>query len=110
MKICEEIPKSGNIVQLIGISEGNFIIPRELFGARYDEVPTYGDINGELGDPQTVRRVDIDRTYYPGEVYHFYNVLWIDWEENGVAYRKASGRIAKRIWEEPASQVEITLA
>lgn len=108
MKICEEIPKSGDIVQLIGISEGCFIIPRELFGAHYDEVPAYGDIKGEH---KTVRRVDIDRTYYPGEVYHFYNVLWIDWEENGVAYRKASGRIAKRIWEaEPAGQIEITLA
>lgn len=31
-------------------------------------------------------------------VYEFYNVLWVEWEE-GVAYRKALGRVEKSVWE-----------
>ncbi|KAH4404220.1 hypothetical protein HBH92_195960 [Parastagonospora nodorum] len=31
-------------------------------------------------------------------IYEYYNVLWIEWE-NGIAYRKALGRICKEAWE-----------
>ena len=33
-----------------------------------------------------------------GELYEFYNVLWIEWME-GIAYRKALGRVHKVAWE-----------
>jgi hypothetical protein len=36
-------------------------------------------------------------------VYHFYNVLWID-RQNDIAYRKAMGRVPKSIWEENCSK------
>ncbi|KAH7147098.1 heterokaryon incompatibility protein-domain-containing protein [Dactylonectria estremocensis] len=32
------------------------------------------------------------------EIYQFYNVLWIE-RKDGVAYRKAAGRVPKTIWE-----------
>jgi hypothetical protein len=34
----------------------------------------------------------------PGEKYEFVNVLWVAWEE-GIAYRKAYGRVMKSSWE-----------
>jgi hypothetical protein len=36
-------------------------------------------------------------------VYEFYNVLWIEWRQ-GIAYRKAMGRIKKDIWERDATE------
>jgi hypothetical protein len=33
-----------------------------------------------------------------GEKYEFVNVLWVEWEE-GIAYRKAYGRVMKSVWE-----------
>jgi len=32
------------------------------------------------------------------EVYTFYNVLWVEWED-GIAYRKGVGRVKRRVWE-----------
>lgn len=43
------------------------------------------------------------------ENYEYFNVLWIEWE-NGIAYRKALGRIAMEIWERQALEsVEVAL-
>jgi hypothetical protein len=33
-----------------------------------------------------------------GEKYEFVNVLWVEWED-GIAYRKAYGRVMKSTWE-----------
>ncbi|KAN0095123.1 HET domain containing protein [Hyaloscypha variabilis] len=33
-----------------------------------------------------------------GEKYEFYNVLWVEWKD-GIAYRKALGRVMKSAWE-----------
>lgn len=44
-----------------------------------------------------------------GGLYEFYNVMWIEWEE-GVAYRKAVGRVEKGAWEKcRLEEVEVTL-
>jgi hypothetical protein len=32
------------------------------------------------------------------EKYEYYNVLWVEWRD-GVAYRKACGRVMKSAWE-----------
>jgi hypothetical protein len=32
------------------------------------------------------------------EKYEFYNVLWVEWQD-GIAYRKACGRVMKSAWE-----------
>jgi hypothetical protein len=41
-----------------------------------------------------------DRPKLPkGEKYEFINVLWVEWEE-GIAYRKAYGRVMKSAWED----------
>jgi hypothetical protein len=49
--------------------------------------------------------VHMGERYHPGrpkspdgEKYEFVNVLWIEWEE-GIAYRKAYGRVMKSAWE-----------
>jgi hypothetical protein len=42
-------------------------------------------------------------------LYEFYNVLWIEWKD-GVAYRKALGRVVKDIWDRQALEwIDITL-
>ena len=33
-----------------------------------------------------------------GNYYHFYNVFWIEWED-GIAYRKALGRVFQEAWD-----------
>lgn len=44
-----------------------------------------------------------------GDLYEFYNVLWIEWKD-GVAYRKALGRVLKDVWDQEATEtVEVTL-
>ena len=42
-------------------------------------------------------------------LYEFYNVMWIEWE-NGIAYRRALGRILRDVWESQKLEwVDITL-
>ena len=44
-----------------------------------------------------------------GEVYEFYFVLWIEWDD-GVAYRKALGRVDKRAWSKlPLEEIDVVL-
>ena len=42
-------------------------------------------------------------------LYEFYNVMWIEWE-NGIAYRRALGRILRDVWESQNMEwIEVTL-
>ena len=42
-------------------------------------------------------------------LYEFYNVMWIEWE-NGIAYRRAVGRILRDVWESRNLEwVDVTL-
>ena len=42
-------------------------------------------------------------------LYEFYNVMWIEWE-NGIAYRRAVGRILRDVWEgQNLEWVDVTL-
>ncbi|CAF9938868.1 hypothetical protein IMSHALPRED_001121 [Imshaugia aleurites] len=42
-------------------------------------------------------------------LYEFYNVMWIEWE-NGIAYRRALGRILRDVWEgQNLEWVDVTL-
>jgi hypothetical protein len=44
-----------------------------------------------------------------GDVYHFYNVMWLAWEDE-IAYRRGIGRVWKPVWEQQElKQMEITL-
>ena len=42
--------------------------------------------------------MDIEERPKVGELYEFYNVLWVEWKD-GVAYRRAHGRVEKGVWE-----------
>jgi hypothetical protein len=42
--------------------------------------------------------VDCEHFRSTGDLYEFYNVLRVEWE-NGVAFRKGLGRIERSIWE-----------
>lgn len=45
----------------------------------------------------------------PGKKYEYYNVLWVEWKD-GVAYRKASGRVMKSAWEaQDLEEVDLVL-
>jgi hypothetical protein len=37
--------------------------------------------------------------YSDTEEYEFYNVLWVQHDENGIAYRAGCGRVMKECWE-----------
>jgi hypothetical protein len=42
-------------------------------------------------------------------IYEFYNVLWVEWK-GGVTYRRALGRVFKKVWESvPREEVDIIL-
>ena len=44
-----------------------------------------------------------------GGFYHFYHVLWIEWQGN-IAYRKGLGRLVQKVWDDlPKDEVEIFL-
>lgn len=57
---------------------------------------------------QSIEKISIDewdRPHCPRlqGLYEFYNVMWIKRKE-GVGYRKAVGRVVKRVWEEIATE------
>ena len=82
----------------------------------------------EEGDGVKVEVVAISRGYTPNsewqhapaemgheerpkeaEMYDFFNVLWIEWKD-GVAYRRAHGRVEKGVWERlDVEKVELVL-
>jgi heterokaryon incompatibility protein (HET) len=79
-QIRDELQKSENGVklQLVAISRGSTPANEPLIS----EFVRHGyDLGPKIGDK-----------------YQFYNVLWIEWE-NQIAYRKALGRVNKSIWE-----------
>ncbi|OQO05490.1 hypothetical protein B0A48_09259 [Cryoendolithus antarcticus] len=48
--------------------------------------------------PAILRSLILDQEYFPGSIYEYYNVMWVEWE-NGIAYRKGLARIAKDVFE-----------
>ena len=55
------------------------------------------------------RELDCCDALKPLEVYEFYNVLWIEWQD-GIAYRKGIGRVWKEVWDRQASEkVDVVL-
>jgi hypothetical protein len=70
---------------------------------------------GSLGAPQTKDGIELfaEVEAFPQlkdkETYEFYNVLWIEWKD-GIAYRKALGRVMKEAWErQDFEEVDILL-
>jgi hypothetical protein len=79
-------PLEGTICELIAISEG--LAPVSTLSS---------PILWTSGDPWTA------------ESYEFYNVLWIEWED-GIAYRKALGKVKKDVWDVQAEDwIDVTL-
>lgn len=57
--------------------------------------------------PSSLRRGSVD--YHIDDTCHFYNVLWVE-RKDGIAYRRACGRILAPIWEQYLpEEIEITL-
>lgn len=48
--------------------------------------------------PATLEEWTFDERPKDTEFYEFYNVLWIE-KSNGIAYRKALGRVIRETWE-----------
>ncbi|KAF2099228.1 HET-domain-containing protein [Rhizodiscina lignyota] len=79
----EDLLKQSNSVptrtQLVAISRGS--IPN----------------NAEYPDDY-LEEYEFDERPKDSDVYEYYDVIWIVWED-GVAYRKALGRVTKKMWE-----------
>ena len=71
--------ESGDLCELVAISRGYFYEKWELSEFQIDEW----------------RHKERPRD---SEKYEFYNVLWVEWQD-GIAYRKACGRVMKSAWE-----------
>ncbi|OQO02629.1 hypothetical protein B0A48_12157 [Cryoendolithus antarcticus] len=56
-----------------------------------------------------LKSLTLDREYFPGSIYEYYSVMWVEWE-NGIAYRKGLARIAKGVFErECLGWMDVTL-
>jgi len=51
----------------------------------------------------TYAEMDFCDAIKPLQVYEFYNVLWIEWQD-GIARRKAIGRVWKKAWDMQTSE------
>jgi hypothetical protein len=86
--------------EVVAISTGFANIGRERLAEKF-----------ELG---RVEEVVLEVKHFPqireaGDVYHFYNVMWLAWEDD-IAYRRGIGRVWKPIWEQQDTvEMEITL-
>ncbi|GAB1312294.1 hypothetical protein MFIFM68171_02504 [Madurella fahalii] len=98
------------IIQLIAISGGS--VDRADLRSSFEE---QADIKGYYRY-STLRSRGFKRHPSDGEQgkrlwrdgegdYHLYNVLWVEYIE-GVAYRKAAGRVTKEIWEANCSELK----
>ncbi|KAK6437795.1 hypothetical protein LTR95_006011 [Oleoguttula sp. CCFEE 5521] len=69
---------------------------------------THADDEGSL--TTSMSSLILDWEYYPGSIYEYYNVMWVEWE-NRIAYRKGLlARIAKRVFErECLGWMDVTL-
>jgi hypothetical protein len=74
--------EKGDSCELIAISKGSLRKKQSTWGLRlelFEEFDAFPELKGK-------------------ELYEFYNVLWIEWED-GIAYRKTLGRVMKEAWE-----------
>lgn len=68
---------------------------------------------GEV-ENQITERVSFDEWYWPecprySGLYKFYNVMCIEWKD-GIAYRKAVGRVVDHVWERIATEeIDVTI-
>jgi hypothetical protein len=63
----------------------------------YSPIELFADVLEELEQEEFVTALGAS------DIYEYYNVLWIEWQD-GIAYRKAIGRIEKDIWEREATE------
>lgn len=97
------------------------VYPRKRHGSSPDPVLSSSNTILELveisagsvenKEPEKVCFDEWDRAHCPRHygTYEFYNVLWIEWT-NGVAFRKALGRVEKSVWEaESKDEIDLVL-
>jgi hypothetical protein len=57
-----------------------------------------GFANPKLERSTDFEESEIEEEFKSRTIYTFYHVMWIEWE-NGIAYRKAIGRVYQDTWE-----------
>ena len=93
--------QNGELCELIAISWGKI---RE---DPSEEFPTHFLIYADWALRAWYRNVDVEPT--EANWFEFYNVLWIEWKD-GIAYRKALGRVIKPAWERlDLDMIDVTL-
>jgi len=107
----DQMPSEGSVLcELVAISKGqadfrlyapDFVLDE---GSDLSCLRRIADIRGasddfvhEYFEEETEERY---LKHYIGH-YEFFNVLWVEWKD-GVAYRKALGRVFKEVWEAQA--------
>ncbi|KAI4959995.1 hypothetical protein J4E86_001614 [Alternaria arbusti] len=99
--------KLGDTVELIAVSTGAV----SSIGVEGDEedklyrLVMYAHVGSGPVNAQTSEYLEVKKEMElygeegpDGREYRFYNVLWVEREE-GVAYRRAAGRVPKAIWD-----------
>lgn len=93
--------------ELVAVSTGQAHIRSYTMPLILDEISNpeclnrIAEVHGGSKDfPKDSRELDTEEQYLRNfiGVYPWYNVLWIEWVD-GIAYRKALGRVFKEVWE-----------
>jgi hypothetical protein len=75
-----------------------------LRGARLEFVEIVAGVSTKFQSLSETAGIHPEISSQIGDLYHYYYVLWIEWE-NGIAYRKGIGQIWKDMWEEQDREV-----
>lgn len=87
-------PDEDNIKSLVGQE-------MELVEVALGRVPR--DARKWLEHHQVLDEWDHEERPDQNEIYEYYHVFWIEWKD-GIAYRKAMGRVEKNLWEAQAHE------
>lgn len=94
-----EAEARGTAVELIAVATGK---------VRNDSYPKKGG-DHNYHQAYSIPEWNCKRRPSDGVFYEFYFVLWIEWED-GIAYRRALGRVEKGVWEAtPLEDIDIVL-
>ncbi|KAH7346243.1 heterokaryon incompatibility protein-domain-containing protein [Rhexocercosporidium sp. MPI-PUGE-AT-0058] len=58
--------------------------------------------------PAAIEEWELPERPKHGELYEFYNVLWVKWE-GSIAYRRGIGRVLKDVWETEKEDIDLWL-
>jgi hypothetical protein len=101
LNITSGLQRPDEACELVAISRGKsrLVDPRsDIIEERDNLEHLLAIVAWRTSLPQTENKLDKFYLQKKIGIYEYYNVMWIEWK-NGIAYRKAVGRVYKEAWE-----------